>query len=58
MGVFVPDRADLVGQIKEDVVKEVENRGIENLSISTQELGVGTTTQALVGEKREHIVFE
>ena len=55
---FVPDRGDLIDQIKEGVVKEVEKRGIPNLTISTQELGVGTTTQALVGEKREHLVFD
>jgi len=57
-GAFVPERADLVDKIKEEVVKEVEKRGMENLTISTQDLGIGTSWQALTGEKREHLVFE
>ena len=57
-GAFVPERADMADKIKEELLKEVEKRGLENLTISTQELGVGTSWQALTGEKREHIVFE
>jgi hypothetical protein len=57
-GAFIPERGDLVDQIKENIVKEVESRGLENVTVSTIELGVGTSWQALTGEKREHIVFE
>lgn len=57
-GAFVPERADMADKIKEELLKEVEKRGLENLTVSTQELGVGTTWQALTGEKREHLVFE
>ncbi len=57
-GALVPGRADLAEAIKEALVKEVENRGLEDLTTSTEDLGVGTAAQALVGEKREHLVFE
>ncbi len=57
-GALVPERIDLIEKLKEDVAKEVANRQIPNLTVSTEELGIGTTTQALIGEKREHIVFE
>jgi hypothetical protein len=57
-GAFIPDRANLEQDLKQGVVSEVENRGLQDLTITTQELGVGTATQALVGEKREHLVFE
>jgi hypothetical protein len=57
-GAFIPNRAALVDQIKASLVQEVQSRGIEDLEVTTQNLGVGTTWQALTGEKREHIVFE
>jgi hypothetical protein len=57
-GAFVPDRADLVDQVKEEIVKEVEKRGLPNLTISTQDLGIGSSAEAIMGEKREHLIFE
>ena len=42
-GAFVPNRAGLVDQIKASVIQEVQSRGIEDLEITTQNLGVGTT---------------
>lgn len=57
-GAYVPERANVAEKIREGVAKEVESRGVEDLTISMQDLGVGTTWQALTGEKREHIVFE
>jgi hypothetical protein len=57
-GALVPDRAELIDDVKKDLVKEVEERGIENLKITTVDLGIGSSAEALIGEKREHLLFE
>lgn len=56
-GAFLPDRADLASKVKQGVIAEVKRRGIENLTIAEKQVGLGTTSQAFVGEKRLHTVF-
>lgn len=56
---FVPDRGNLIDQLRSGVIEEVEKRGLANLSISKGEMAIADSAfGALIGEKREYIFFQ
>ena len=58
-GAFVPGQGKLIDKLQKGVIKEVEKRGLENLTISSGEMSLaGNTIGNLVGEKREYTFFQ
>jgi len=58
-GAFVPGHGKLIDKLREGVVKEVEKRGVPNLTISTGEMAISDSTiGSLIGEKREYTFFQ
>jgi len=57
-GAFVPNRGDMVEELKKGVVKAVKERGIGNIKITDGGLAVGGTVESLVGERREYTFFQ
>ena len=58
-GAFVPGRGKLIDKLREGVVKEVEKRGLSNLTISSGEMAISDSTiGTLIGEKREYTFFQ
>lgn len=58
-GAFVPDRGKFIDELRNGVVKEVEQRGLKNLTITTGEMAISDSTLGtLIGEKREYTFFQ
>lgn len=57
-GAFVPNRGNIIEQLRQGIVDEVKNRGLPNLEINTGEMAISNNTiGAILGEKREYIFF-
>lgn len=58
-GAFVPNQGKVTEKIRTGVIKEVENRGLTNLTITTGEMAISNNMiGSLVGEKREYTFFQ
>lgn len=57
-GAFVPNRGNLIEQLRQGIVDEVNTRGLLNLEINTGEMAISNSTiGTIIGEKREYIFF-